>query len=363
MEDMRVMETSFAVILERPEKIAVKHIPIPPVPGPSVRVEMRACGICGSDVRYYQGENPWSLHTLGKNVPSPPNMVLGHEVAGVIRTPEGERRVAILAYKACGVCEYCQTGRENLCSDMEHFGHSAGWSPMPYYPGGMSEQFDIWEGFAYEIPDSISFEEATFLDGLAVAIHAVNQGNLQAGQQFGVLGLGPIGMLAAQVAAAKGAAYVTGCDTSGVPVQLAAQVGLHEMIQTDSEGFRTSFQENNQGGLDVIIDTVGVPESIQDGLSLLNKSGTLVLLAVHEQSTSIASVLLSGERKLVTSSNSKYHEFPEAIELMASDNIKVKPLITHRFHLQEAPQAFETMLNKEKYQAYKVILSPSLAKS
>jgi L-iditol 2-dehydrogenase len=352
------MKESLAVILEKPGTIVVKRIPIPPVPGPSVRVAMRACGICGSDVRYYQGENPWSLHTLGKNLPSPPNMVLGHEVAGVLRTPEGERRVAILAYKACGVCEYCKTGRENLCNDMEHFGHSAGWALMPYYPGGMSEQFDIWEGFAYEIPDSISFEEATFLDGLAVAIHAINQGNLQAGQHVGVLGLGPIGMLAAQVAVAKGAAHVTGCDVSELPVQLAAQVGLHEIIQADSEGFTSYLQGKNQGGLDVIIDTVGTPESIRDGLALLNTSGTLVLLAVHEQPIAIEPVLLSGERKLVTSSNNTYHEFPEAIELMANGNVKVRSLITHRFHLQEAPQAFETMLNKEKHQAYKVIILP-----
>jgi L-iditol 2-dehydrogenase len=201
-------------------------------------------------------------------------------------------------------------------------------------------------------------EEATFLDGLAVAIHAVNQGNLQTGQRFGVVGLGPIGMLAAQVAVTKGAAYVTGCDVSGFPVQLAAKVGLHEMIQADSEGLKTYLQDNNQRGLDVILDTVGTPESIRDGLALLNTSGTLVLLAVHEQPIAIEPVLLSGERKLVTSSNNNYHEFPEAIELMAKGNVKVRSLITHRFHLQEAPQAFETMLNKEKHQAYKVIFVP-----
>jgi 2-desacetyl-2-hydroxyethyl bacteriochlorophyllide A dehydrogenase len=241
---------------------------------------------------------------------------------------------------------------------MEHFGHSAGWSSMPYYPGGMSEQFDIWEGFAYDIPDSITFEEATFLDGLAVAIHAVEQGNLQSGQKFGVLGLGPIGMLAAQVASAKGAAYVIGCDVSDVPIQLATTVGFRDMIQTDSDGFRTFIQEKNRDGLDVIVDTIGTPETLKHGLTLLNKSGSLVLLAVHENAMSIAPVLLSGERKILTSSNNKYKDFEKAIELMARGKVHVQPLITHRFHLKDAHKAFEIMQEKDIYQAYKVILLP-----
>jgi threonine dehydrogenase-like Zn-dependent dehydrogenase len=353
------MQESLAVILERPQHITVKRIPIPPMPGSSsVRVEMRACGICGSDVRYYQGENPWSLHTLGKNLPSPPNMVLGHEVAGVLQTPTGERRVAILAYKACGMCEYCRSGRENLCDTMEHFGHSAGWPDMPYYPGGMSEQFDIWDGFAYEIPEMISFEEATFLDGLAVAVHAVEQSTLQAGQRFGVLGLGPIGMLAAQVARAKGASYITGCDVSALPVELAAKVGLHDMVQTDSAGLKAQLCKNDHAGLDAVIDTVGTAESITNGLSLLNKSGILVLLAVHEHPITLPPVVLSGERKLVTSSNNKYKDFPAAIALMAFGHVVVRPLITHRFPLNDAIEAFRVMQEKEHYQAYKIILSP-----
>lgn len=352
------MQDSLAVILEQPGKISVKRIPIPRVPEPSVRVALQACGICGSDIRYYQGENPWSLHTLGKHVPCPPNMVLGHEVAGVIQTPTGEQRVAILAYKACGVCTYCRSGRENLCDAMEHFGHSAGWQPMPYYPGGMSEEFNIWDGFAYPIPETISFEEATFLDGLAVAVHAVEQGHLQAGQRVGVVGLGPLGMLAAQVAAAKGAAAVLGCDVSSFAVQLAARVGLPAMVQADSREFKVAITTTHQAGFDVIIDTVGTQDSITDGLTLLNKSGTLVLLAVHEQALPLPPVLLSGERKLVTSSNNKYKDFLAAIALLAAGKVIVKPLITHRFKLQDAPQAFEIMQAKEQHQAYKIVLVP-----
>lgn len=348
------MDESLAVVLKGPGQLAVETIPIPRIPGPSVRVHMKACGICGSDARYYQGENPWALHTLGKNLPSPPNMVLGHEVCGVIHTSAGERRVAILAYKACGTCIYCLSGRENLCDAMQHFGHSAGWDAMPYYPGGMAHRFDIWQGFAHDIPHTISFDEAAFLDGLAVAVHAVAQGGDVRGLNVGCIGLGPIGLMAAQVARANGAASVVGCDVDELPVRLAHEVGLDGMMHSESSRLGSQVGD----GLDVVVDTVGTSQTIQHGLSVLRKSGTLVLLAVHDASFPLRPVTLSGERRIVTSANNLYKEFSEAICLLGSGAVKVKPLVTHRFPLTESPKAFELMLNKAKHGVYKIILHP-----
>jgi threonine dehydrogenase-like Zn-dependent dehydrogenase len=163
-------------------------------------------------------------------------------------------------------------------------------------------------------------------------------------------------MLAAQVARVKGAARVVGCDVSAFPVDLASKVGLTEMIQADSSGFKKYIRDTQSRGLDVIIDTVGTPESIQDGLSILNKAGAFVLLAVHEDPLALPSVLLSGERSLLTSSNSRYRHFPEAIDLLAEGKIQVEPLITHRFHLPDALEAFAVMRGKEQHQAYKVVI-------
>ncbi len=352
------MDGSLAVILEAPGRIAVRRIPVPRVPGPAVRVEMGACGICGSDVRYYLGENPWALHTLGRHLPSPPNLVLGHEVAGMIPAAPGSpaRRVAVLAYRSCGTCTYCRSGRENLCEHMEHFGHSAGWGTMPYYPGGMSERFDIWEGFARDIPGSISFEEATFLDGLAVAVHAVDRTGLVEGGRLGVIGLGPIGLLAAQAAAARGACRVVGCDTAALPVELAAAAGLEGMIRGGSEALLGHL--GGGGKLDAVVDTVGSAASIRDGLSMLEKSGALVLLAVHPEPVPLAPVAFSGERRILSSANNLYRDFPRAIELLGSGRVRVSSLVTHRFPLSEAGDAFRVMLHKDSERAYKVILHP-----
>jgi 2-desacetyl-2-hydroxyethyl bacteriochlorophyllide A dehydrogenase len=358
------MNNPLSVVLERPECLTVKPVPMPPVPEVGLQVEMRACGICGSDVRYYYGENPWALHTLGVNKSSPPNMILGHEVAGVVREEGRERRIAVLAYRGCGVCRYCRSGRENVCEDVQHIGHSTGWGDLPYYPGGMSERFLVWPGFEYDLPEAVSFDEATFLDGLAVAVHAVEQSSLPSNLtpdtpvgRFAVIGLGPIGNLCAQVAKARGAEVVRGCDTYRLPLELAGRVGLPEMTEADGVSFAAHMRQRDES-FDAVVDTVGTPETIRAGLSILDKAGSLVLVSVHEKPFDFSLISLNAERRILTSANNRYKDFPEAIELLASGSVKVAPLITHRFPLSRAVEAFDLMIHKQNQAAYKIVLHP-----
>jgi threonine dehydrogenase-like Zn-dependent dehydrogenase len=351
------------VVLRGPGTLVVEEIPIPLVPAPRVEVEMRACGICGSDVRYLRGENPWALHTLGRNLPSPPNMVLGHEVAGITCDAD-RRRVAILAYRACGSCRSCRAGNEHLCADMEHFGHSAGWPSMPHYPGGMAQRFTIWQGFAYEIPDSIGFEEATFLDGLAVAVHACDTGGVAAGSRVGVIGLGPIGLMAAQVAASRRAAAVFGVDTSRFRCECAARVGIDRVSEQGAAGLADlvrgarGTRDGEGPGCDAVIDTVGTAEAIGAGIGVLSTGGRHVLLAVHGNAIPVVPTTLSGERCLLTSANNRYRDFAKAIELLGSGRVRAKELVTHVFPLARTKEAFAVASDAETHQAFKVVIVP-----
>ncbi len=352
------MDKTLALVYRGIGQLEPMTVPIPGIPGASVRVEMKACGICGSDVKYFKGENPWALHTLGENREPPSNMILGHEVSGIVVSPNENRRVAILAFKSCGVCPFCRSNRENLCPDMQHFGHSAGWNSMKYYPGGMSGHFDIWQDSAFEIPDSISFEAATFLDGLAVAVHALETGGFSAGKKIGVIGLGPIGMLIAQAAGCLGAEEVFGFDVYDTPIRLAHKIGIKHAVsikEVNPEAYIRSTV-GDTSALDLVFDTVGSDTSIRQGLNLLAPSGTLVLMAVREEPVSLKPIRISGERRILSSANNLYGDFPKAINLLAKGKIKVEPLITHRFHLSEGMKAFDVMLRKEEEDAYKVIL-------
>jgi 2-desacetyl-2-hydroxyethyl bacteriochlorophyllide A dehydrogenase len=343
-----------SVVYKGPDRIVAERIPIPTIPGPSRRVELRAAGICGSDVRYLEGHNPWSLQTLGREIPPPPSMVLGHEICGYDR--DRGSRVAILAFKSCGECPECLSGAENLCGRMQHFGHSAGWPEMEYYPGGMAEEFEIWDGFAHEIPVAISDEAATFLDGLAVALHASRLGGVHVGSRVGVIGLGPIGMLIAQAAQINGARRVVASDIYQLPIELGKAIGIEECV--DGSASSSALGPGPRASLDVIFETTGEPRSIADAVTFLAPGGRLVLMAAHADALGFPATSLSGERSIISSANNTYGDFHAAIDLLASGQIRVEPLVTHRFRLARAVQAFEVMRNKRQERAYKVILVP-----
>lgn len=226
-----------AVVLERAGKISIKEIPLPTPPSGEVLIRVKACGICGSDIRYFYGENPWSLQTLGVNKPNPPGIVLGHEFSGKIEgvgdgispSRKGER-VGVLAYKACEECYYCKSGLHNLCANVRHLGHGAGWRKRKYYPGAMAEYCSVWSDKAYLLPKNITFEEGTFLDGLAVAIHAVNISGIIPGDDIVTLGAGPIGLLILQVAKAFGVGKVFCVDAYNKPLEVAKKIGVDRII-------------------------------------------------------------------------------------------------------------------------------------
>src|SRR5687768_17250848 len=111
-----------AVVLRAPRDLTVMEVPkLPPNSGQLI-VRVSHCGICGSDVRYFHGENPWAKHTLGREVPNPPNIILGHEFVGVVEDVSAQedahllgKRVAVNTFITCGRCGFCRSGKENLC--------------------------------------------------------------------------------------------------------------------------------------------------------------------------------------------------------------------------------------------------------
>ncbi len=160
-----------AAVLKAPGQLTVEDVPVPVLEKDEVLIKVASCGICGSDLRYFEGENPWALHTLGIETPTPPNIIMGHEFAGeVVEVGDDSfrklvgRRVVASPYKACGVCRLCREGRYNLCTATVHLGHGAGWGQRDYYPGGMAEFCPVWADKAYPLPDNVTYDEATLLD-------------------------------------------------------------------------------------------------------------------------------------------------------------------------------------------------------
>jgi len=341
-------------------------VPKPVLSAGQVLIEVSKCGICGSDVRYFHGENPWAKQTLGRHIDNPPNIILGHEFTGIVHEVFDKsdahligKRVGINTFITCGRCNFCRNGQENLCNYTKHLGHGQGWGKMDFYPGGMAEYCIAFPSQIYELPENVSDEQATFFDPLIAALHAVDVGRPKPLDKVAILGAGPIGLLIAQIVKVYGVTRTFITDIAAENVAIAEQVGvdfplnlsegkkrLHDLVQEKTDSI----------GVDLAFNTVGTSASILESLEILKKGGTLVLMATKEDELRFPSLLLSGERTIRTSSNAMYTDFPRVIELVSAGQVKVEPLITHRFSLSDSVSAFETACNKSKTGAVKVIL-------
>ncbi len=360
MTDIGAAQTMIAVVLHAPNDLKVEQVPVPQVRAGEVLLKVGACGICGSDLRYLVGENPWAKHTLGYEHPNPPDMILGHEIGGTVVTDEIERRVGVLSFRTCGECRYCRTGRPNLCPNTQHLGHGAGWEGQN--PGGMAQYCPVWEDYLFDLPDEIGLDEATFLDGLGVAVHAVARADIVPSSAVLVLGAGPIGLSIAQVAVAQGARRVVVTDVYETPLECARELGLGPCLNVagaDVEAVVVELRKaGGEEGFSAVFDTTGQAAVQQQALDVLDRGGTLVAVAGVAEGLVLDQSSLAGERRLMTCSNNLVKDFEIGLKLLVSGEVRVKPMITHTYSLRDAEQAFATASNKHETGAMKVVLVP-----
>jgi len=398
LEVVLAEQTMRAVVLREPRRLELVSVPRPRLTAPEhVLIEVRTCGICGSDLRYWAGENPWALHTLGRHVDNPPNLTLGHEFAGVVVAVNDARyeqllgqRVGAQAFRTCGVCRLCRTGHENLCPSTLHIGHAQGWGEVDFYPGAYADTCLAWADLVFPMDDAVAFEEEALRDFLGVAVHAVGRADLRPGATVLCIGGGPVGLSIAQVALARGAAEVFVSDPApvardalartagvlkqrgGTPAGGSPGVRVVEGL-APSASMTTSAPHATQGTLvaidptqvalaealagrrcDAIFDTVGTPATTVEALTLLAEAGTYVNLAVHDAPLALNALALGSERRMTTSSNALYRDEREAHALIASRAVAMRPMITHRFPLTAFQEAYDLLLAEPK-QAYKVV--------
>jgi threonine dehydrogenase-like Zn-dependent dehydrogenase len=326
-----------ALVLKSSESLEVMDVPRPTLSTGHVLVKVSKCGLCGSDIRYFHGENPWARQTLQMDIPNPPNIILGHEFVGKVVDAHDlkdkeliDKRVAVQTWSACGRCESCRSGNENFCKETKHLGHGQGWGEMEFYPGGMAEYCPVFSNHVYELPENVTDEQATFLDPLTAALHAVDVARPEVLNRVVVLGAGPIGIMIAQLSKVYGASETFITDIAGDNLRVARNLGIdHVLNVADSGQTYTDLVKKQTGGLGVdrVFNTVGSQDSIVESLALLKNRGLVVLMATKKEEISFPALLLSGERAIKTSTNAMYTDFPRAIELLASGLGSVKKVM------------------------------------
>ena len=325
-----------AAVLHQVRDLRLEDVPTPDFGPDDVKVAIRSVGVCGSDVHYLR------TGRIGDFVVEEP-MILGHEVAGVV-AEVGESvtslqvgdRVALEPGVPCRRCEWCKTGRYNLCPYVKFFA-------TPPVDGALSEYAVSPADFAYKIPDSISLDEAALIEPLSVGIHACRRGNLQAGQSVFIAGAGPIGLTSLAAAKAAGASQIVISDVRGARLEIAKRMGATTVIDAAQEETREVIRAQTNGrGVDLAIECAGAEVALSDCLSAAARGGTVVVVGLGDAERYSVPVVELASKELDLKGIFRYvYTYPAAIGLLASAQVDLTPMITHRFPFAETLKGFE----------------------
>lgn len=311
-----------AAVMTAIGEIGVQERTLPELAPRDVVVRVEAVGVCGSDTAYF------TVGRIGGWVVDGP-IVLGHEVAGTVErvgsavtSVQAGDRVAIEPGTPCRDCRDCMAGRYHLCPEFRFLA-------TPPYDGALAELLVMDERNLFVMPDSMSFEEGALLEPLSVGIWACRRASLEPGDRVLVVGAGPVGILAAQVARALGASEVTLVDISEFRLDVAAGFGFE--VERSGEGGSRDF--------DVLLECSGAPDALAGGLRRLRTGGRAAMVGMPKQAVELPLSELNVNELTISLVNRYAHTWPTAIALVASGRVDVASLVTHRFPLDETADA------------------------
>ncbi|MFQ6012095.1 MAG: alcohol dehydrogenase catalytic domain-containing protein [Thermoplasmata archaeon] len=337
-----------SAFLDASGQVVVKDVPLPALRGGDLLVEMKACGVCGSDLEKIRGG-----YTA-----APP--VLGHEAVGVVREVgkgvEGIRegdRVFPHHHVPCYGCAYCLGGSETMCAD---------YRKWHLDPGGFSETFRVpaWNvehGGVLALPPAVSFEEGTFIEPLACCVRALDRFRVPEGGTVLVAGAGPMGLLTLQLLPYYGAGPVIVSEVSPYRMRHAQRLGALTVNPRKEELREVVRRETEARGADLAIVASSSPKALVQALESTRDGGTVGLLGIPEAGASLPDVsrLLTRELSLLSSNAATGRETGRALEMLTEGAIEVASLVTHRVPLGEIAKGLALAENAE---ALKVLITP-----
>nr|XP_033776041.1 sorbitol dehydrogenase isoform X1 [Geotrypetes seraphini] len=329
---------NLAVVVHGINDLRLEKRPVPE-PGPNeVLLKMHSVGICGSDVHY------WQHGRIGDFIVKKP-MVLGHEAAGTVvkvgssvtHLKPGDR-VAVEPGVPREIDEFCKIGRYNLSPTIF-------FCATPPDDGNLCRYYTHNANFCYKLPDNVSFEEGALVEPLSVGIHACGRAGVTLGSKVFICGAGPIGLVSLLVAKMMGASQVVISDLSTSRLEKAKELGADFTLQT-SKVRPEEIAQKVEGLLgcmpEISIECTGVESCIQAGIYATRSGGTLVLVGLGPALVNVP-IVNAAVREVDIRGIFRYcNTWPMAIAMLASKRLNVAPLVTHRFPLEQALEAFET---------------------
>lgn len=332
-------------VLEGPRKLTVREADIPTAGPGEVLIEVKACGICGSDVHAYTGNHPFVLYPV----------VPGHEFTGIVRTvgesvPEslvGER-VCVEPSLFCGFCPQCKSSRYNICSNLKVLGFQA--------DGAMSEFVAVPSHRLHSLPPGVTYEAGALAEPAAVAVHALSRSGVGRGELLLVIGAGVIGKMLIRAARARGC-RVACVETDRERASQAALAGA-DPVFLGGETSAVDIASAGGGDIKAIVECVGSRDALDLAVSVAPRGSTIVVAGVFPGAVPVQVALIQdGELEVKGTLMYMGDDFERALELLATGEIEPSQFITHEFNLDEIEEAYRVILSPDE-PTMKVLIKP-----
>lgn len=301
-----------------------------------VLVKLEYVGICGSDLHYYE------TGRIGDYIVEPP-FVLGHEPGGevvevgkdVTHLKVGDR-VALEPGKTCGQCEFCKTGRYNLCSDVIFFA-------TPPVDGVFQEYVAHEADLCFKLPDHVSTLEGALIEPLAVGFHAANQGEAHVGQTAVVMGAGCIGLVCMMALKAEGVSKIIVVDIMQKRLDKALELGATWVVNaSETDAVKAVMELTDQKGCDLAIESAGTEITTNQTIHMVKKGSNIVLVGYGKSGMMNLEMSLALDKEITFKTVFRYrHIYPMAIEAVASGKVNLKGLVTNIFEFDDIQNAMD----------------------
>lgn len=327
------------------DHMIIKDIPVPEIGPGQVLVEVGYVGICGSDMHYFHsGRCGDFLVDLNEDY------MLGHECAGTVAkigkdvtTLKPGDRVALEPGITCGKCEFCKTGRYNLCPDVQFLA-------TPPVPGCYEQYIAFPEDMCFKLPDNVSNMEGALVEPLSVGLHAAAQGGISLGDQVVVLGTGCIGLMTILACKAMGATEIIAVDVVPKRLEFAKKLGATRTINgKECDTVEAINRITNGEGISKVFETAGSPVTIAQTPYLVKRGGTITLVGISanpEINFNFGQIMA---KEAQIKSVFRYRNiYPKAIAAIADGRINVAQIATHEFDFADIQKAFDAAINDKE---------------
>jgi len=320
--------------MTNPGKIEFREVERPHPAADEVVLQVKRIGVCGSDIHVFHGLHPYTTYPV----------VQGHEIGAVIAETGAQvsgfapgDKVVFMPQVTCGECYPCRHGMYHICDQLKVMGFQTG--------GAAQEYFAIKAAMVLKLPETMTLDEAALIEPVSVAVHALSRAGSVEGLNVVVLGAGTIGNLVAQVARASGAKGVMITDVSKYKLEKARACGLQHVVNPQEEDLgQAILNAFGADKADLILECVGVQDTITQAVSIARKGSTIVVVGVFGKKPLVDLGLVQDrELSLIGTLMYQKKDYARAIELVENGKLSLDQMVTHRFAFKEYLKAYEAI--------------------